>query len=94
MSDNGNLLLRNDTFLGVCEGLGEDFGFNANWLRIALGVAFFFSPLGVIAGYLAVGLIVAAARLIYPNRSPNAVSDGDLEASQISAQDDELPLAA
>lgn len=24
------LPFRNDTFLGVCEGLGEDFGFHAN----------------------------------------------------------------
>ena len=30
-----NLLLRNDTILGVCEALGQDFGINPTWLRVA-----------------------------------------------------------
>ena len=29
-----NLFTRNDTLLGICEGIGEDFGFNANYLRV------------------------------------------------------------
>ena len=30
-----NLFTRDDTFFGICEGVGEDFGFNANWRRLA-----------------------------------------------------------
>lgn len=92
MDNKGNLLLRNDTFLGVCEGLGQDFGFHANWLRIAFALAFFFSPVGVVAAYLGLGLIVAVSRLAFPNRSGATISH---ERDKTSAQDKEdLALAA
>ena len=35
--DTTPLPLRGDTMLGACEALGQDFGFNPNWLRIVLG---------------------------------------------------------
>ena len=40
MSDhdqNVALPLRSQTLLGVCEAIGEDFGFIANYLRVPLG---------------------------------------------------------
>ena len=95
MSDTtGNLLLRNDTFLGVCEGLGEDFGFHPNWLRVTLALAFFFSPVGVVAGYLGLGVIVAISRLVYPNRiAETAGTDAD-PAHQAVGDEEALKLAA
>ncbi|HEX8484804.1 PspC domain-containing protein [Sphingomonas sp.] len=57
---------RPDTFFGVCEGLGQDLGFNANFLRVLLGVAVLWNPVVVIATYLVLGLAVALARWIYP----------------------------
>ncbi|WP_375420455.1 PspC domain-containing protein [uncultured Sphingomonas sp.] len=57
---------RPDTFFGVCEGLGQDLGFNANFLRVLLGVAVLWNPGVVIATYLVLGLAVALARWIYP----------------------------
>ena len=39
-----NLMLRNDTILGVCEAIGTDFGFNPNWLRVAFCVPMFWNP--------------------------------------------------
>lgn len=96
MSDTkGNLLLRNDTFLGVCEGLGEDFGFHPNWLRVALALAFFFSPVGVVAGYLGLGLIVGISRLVYPNRVVDAATVADADpAQQLVGDEEALQLAA
>ena len=60
------LPLRAHTILGVCEGLGEDFGFNANWLRVPLAASVLFSPTYAILGYFALGLVVLASRLIFP----------------------------
>ena len=63
-----NLMLRNDTILGVCEAIGRDFGFNPNWLRVAFCVPMFWNPMLVMASYLGLGLVVAATRLIFPDR--------------------------
>lgn len=63
-----NLLLRNDTILGVCEAIGNDFGFNPNWLRVAFCVPMFWNPLLVMGAYVALGLLVAATRFAFPDR--------------------------
>src|SRR5436190_718061 len=63
-----NLLLRNDTILGVCEAIGEDFGFNPNWLRIAFCAPIYWNPGVVLGVYLALGLVVAATRYAFPDR--------------------------
>lgn len=62
------LIARDDTLLGVCEAIGEDFGFNPLWLRIAFSVALLWNPVAVIGIYLGVGLIVLLARLVAPDR--------------------------
>ncbi len=61
-----NLFLRNDTMLGVCQGLGEEFGFNPLWLRLALASALLWNPPVVIASYLALAVAFAVARWLYP----------------------------
>lgn len=58
---------RNDTFLGVCEAIGEDFGVPANLLRLAFAGLFFFQPIGAIALYLLLGLAVMVSRKLYPS---------------------------
>jgi phage shock protein PspC (stress-responsive transcriptional regulator) len=62
------LPLRSDTVLGVCEAIGQDFGFHANWLRIAFALAFYWSPAGVISTYLTLGVLVLTSRLIVRDR--------------------------
>jgi phage shock protein C len=57
---------RPDTFFGVCEAIGQDFGFNANWLRIALGVGVLFAPVAVIATYGVLALAVVVSRAVAP----------------------------
>ena len=61
-----SLIARPHTVLGVCEGIGEDLGFNPVYLRVAFAAAMFFAPLQVIAAYLALGVIVAASRWTFP----------------------------
>lgn len=68
MTAQTNLLLRNDTILGVCEALGHDFGFNPNWLRVAFCVPIFWNPVMVVSMYLGLGVLVAATRFAFPDR--------------------------
>ena len=60
------LPLRSDTILGVCQAIGEDFGFNPLWLRLAFATLFYLNPLLVTGTYLALGAGVALARWLYP----------------------------
>jgi phage shock protein PspC (stress-responsive transcriptional regulator) len=62
-----NLFFRDDTILGVCEALGEDFRFNPIYLRVALSVALIWNPAVIIGGYLAAGVVIAVSRLLSPN---------------------------
>lgn len=61
-----SLLARDDTFFGVCQGLGEDLGFHPNFLRLAFSLLLFFNPLAAIGGYVAAGVIVLLSRLAAP----------------------------
>ena len=68
------LPLRSHTILGVCEAIGEDFGFNPLFLRIPLAASVIWSPLVAIAAYLGLGAVVLASRLFFPKiRAATAV---------------------
>lgn len=91
-----NLVLRNDTILGVCEAIGQDFGFHANWLRLIFAGLFYWFPLGVVGTYLALGLIVAATRWFSPDKvdaSPAAPATVSA-AVQLEDTDEQVALAA
>lgn len=60
------LPLRDDTFLGVCEAIGEDFGFNPNWLRIALAGGLLWNVEAILGLYFGLGVIVLVSRLVFP----------------------------
>jgi phage shock protein PspC (stress-responsive transcriptional regulator) len=64
------LPLRDHTILGVCEAIGEDFGFNPVWIRIPLSAMVLWSPLIAIGTYFALGAVVLGSRLLFP--LPNA----------------------
>jgi phage shock protein C len=70
-----NPLTREDTFLGVCQALGEDFRFNPMLLRIALGAGLLFNPILTLGAYAGAGLVVLISRLIAPNpRQPKVAA--------------------
>ena len=63
------LPLRSDTFLGVCEAIGRDFGFNPNWLRICFAPLILLNPMLAIGAYLALGAFVAGSHWLFPTAS-------------------------
>lgn len=60
------LPLRPHNILGVCEGIGEDFGFNPVWLRVPFAASVLLSPTWAIVAYFALGAVVLASRLLFP----------------------------
>ena len=60
------LPLRAHTILGVCEALGEDFGFNPIFLRIPLAACVIWSPAIAFGTYFGLGAIVLLSRLLFP----------------------------
>ncbi|TPG21171.1 PspC domain-containing protein [Sphingomonas koreensis] len=91
VQQSSSLFNRPDTLFGVCEGVGQAFGFNANYLRIALAVALLWNPVAVIAAYGALGVAVALSRLLVPVKRPIPA------AAAVSApinQNDEAPALA
>lgn len=60
------LPLRSHTILGVCEAIGEDFGFNPVFLRIPLAASVIISPTWAIVTYLMLGAVVLGSRLLFP----------------------------
>jgi phage shock protein PspC (stress-responsive transcriptional regulator) len=73
-----SLFARNDTLLGVCEAIGEDLGFNPNYLRVALAVGVFFSLAASVGVYLAMGAVVLATRLLH--RAPRKLASQPVAA--------------
>jgi phage shock protein C len=55
-----------DNLFGICHALGQDFGFNPLWLRLAFGAVLLANPVAVISAYFALGLIVLVSRFVYP----------------------------
>ena len=70
-----SLFRRSDTFFGVCEALGEDFGFNPLLLRVAFGVLLLWNPTVVIGTYLTAAVLILLSRWIFP-KNRRAMSNG------------------
>jgi len=88
------LPLRSDTMLGVCEAIGQDFGFNPNWLRLALGSLVLWNPWGAFSIYLGLGAIVGLTRLVAPQRLVQVVDGNATESDAPKAASEDLKLAA
>ena len=55
-----------DKLFGVCQAIGEDFGFNPFFLRLAMLGGMFFSLPGMVIAYAALGVTVALSRWLFP----------------------------
>ena len=92
-----SVLTRDDTFFGVCEAIGEDFGLNPIWLRLGFALALFFNPLAAVGGYAAAGIVVAVTRWIVREprvaAAPDAIGADAPTATETENQM-ELALAA
>ncbi len=67
------LPMRPHTILGVCEAIGEDFGFNPVLLRIPFAAMVLWSPTMTVAIYLVLGAAVLASRLLFPRAKTTSV---------------------
>jgi len=79
------LPLRSDTFLGVCEAIGQDLNINPNWIRILFAPIILFSPLSALAAYLGLGAVVATSRYFFPATASQPVEP---QAQEHKAADD------
>ncbi|MEA3064985.1 MAG: hypothetical protein QOJ27_1431 [Sphingomonadales bacterium] len=89
-----SLIARDHTLLGICEALGEDFGFNPLFLRVPLAALLLVNPVAVIGTYLALGVLVFLTRWISPNPRPVAaepVAEAPVAANELEA---DLAVAA
>ena len=94
-SETTNLFRRRDTFFGICEAVGQDFGFNPLYLRLAFIAPLFFFPVQTFAAYFALGLVVLASRLIFPAKTAGQPALTTIEADAPKADKaEELALAA
>jgi phage shock protein PspC (stress-responsive transcriptional regulator) len=87
------LPLRSHTILGVCEAIGEDFGFNPVLLRIPFGASVLWSPMWAIVAYLVLGSLVLASRLLFRQPKVDAPASVEQPAAAANAEP-KLPLAA
>ena len=87
--NNVPLPLRSHTILGVCEAVGEDFGFNPTFLRVILAAMVLYSPMIAIGAYFALGAVVLASRLLFPNLKQASSAQTDPETTS-----EDLRLAA
>jgi phage shock protein C len=90
MTNQTPLPLRSDTILGVCEAIGQDFGFNPLYLRLALIAPIFVAPAASVAAYLGLGVIVAAVRYFVPNK----LAAEQLVDAKTTVAEEELAIAA
>lgn len=103
-TNKGNLFTRDDTFFGVCEGLGEDLGIPSNLFRLAFAFGFFFSMQGALIAYAALGLLVLVSRLVIrtpraAHQSPGEVVEATPRANPVAEKPHveeqmDLPIAA
>jgi phage shock protein C len=87
------LPLRSDTFLGVCEAIGQDLGINPNYVRIAFAPFIIINPLLTIAAYLGLGGVVALSRWLFPRQAPQSANQSAANPS-VNDDSDEERLAA
>ena len=80
------LPLRSHTILGVCEAIGEDFGFSSIFLRVPFAATVLYSPTIAIGAYLALGIVVLASRLLFPRAKAEKIAEPKTEANAANEQ--------
>ena len=87
------LPLRSHTILGVCEAIGEDFGFSPIFLRVPFAATVLYSPTWAIVAYFALGAVVLASRMLFPRPKPVQAPE-QFAASTAANERHELAKAA
>jgi phage shock protein PspC (stress-responsive transcriptional regulator) len=88
------LPMRDHTVLGVCEGLGEDFGFNPLYLRLIFAGLLIWQPVYDVGAYVGLGLLVMLSRLLVPSRRRTATEPRSADAPEARVGNDDASGAA
>ena len=83
------LPFRGDTFLGVCEALGQDTRIPADLFRIAFAALFFWNMGLAIVVYIGLGAVIALSRWLFPD-SVKTMKNAAVEQVE---QEEEQPLS-
>jgi phage shock protein PspC (stress-responsive transcriptional regulator) len=78
--------MRPHTILGVCEAIGEDFGFNPVLLRIPFAATVLWSPAITLAAYFVLGAAVLTSRLLFPKPKIAAAATEEADLSPANEQ--------
>ena len=54
---------KKESLFGICQAIGDDFGFNPDFLRVALAVLLLADPKITVIGYALAGVVVLTSRL-------------------------------
>ena len=92
-----SIIARDDTLLGACYAIGEDFGFNPLYLRLLFAFGILWSPAIAFSAYAALTALTTLTRWMVPDRLPaepeETVAPAEPERPY-AAWLDELPIAA
>jgi phage shock protein C len=86
--------LRSHTILGVCEAIGEDFGFNPVFLRVPFAAVVLYSIPLAIGAYLALGALVLLSRLLFPKPKAEQLDSSKEQSRPAANEQRELAKAA
>lgn len=90
-----SFITREDTLLGVCAALGEDFGFNPLWPRMMFAVLLLWNPVVVLSTYFGLFALIVVSHIVFPNarraEQPQAETAAPAHHNDTAV---ELPLAA
>ena len=90
-----NVFFRNDTLFGTCQAIGEDFGFNPNWIRVPLASSVVLNPFIAVGAYLALSLLVLVSRSVFRSKAAApAAAQPQAELVPVQANDDQRELVA
>lgn len=67
-----SFITRGDTLLGACAALGEDFGFNPLYLRMAFATLLLWNPVVILSAYFGLFAVILASRVIFPSAQSGA----------------------
>lgn len=88
--------MRDDTFLGVCQALGEGFRIPPTLLRIAIAPVVVWQPVMSMAVYAVAGLLIAVLNWIVPGApaaaTPSAQRD-NVKSANCAMDQEELEFA-
>jgi phage shock protein PspC (stress-responsive transcriptional regulator) len=88
-------LARDDTLLGACYAIGEDFGFNPLYLRILFAFGVLSSPAVALTAYAALTAIVVLSRWMVPNPPQSTGIEPETRTGEALVDfQEELQLAA